>query len=43
MSLCRRNSARDKVIGKKKIYYDRMLVRDASRQERRLCPKDLVG
>ena len=34
-----RNSARDKVIGKKEIKY-RMLVRDTSWQVRRLCPKD---
>ena len=43
MPLHRRNSARDKVIGKKQIYKDRVLVRDASRQAKKLCPKDPVG
>ena len=43
MPLNRRNSARDKVIGKKQIYEDRMLVREANRQERKLFPEDLVA
>ena len=43
MSTHRRNSARDKVIGKKQIYEDRMLVREANRQERKLFPEDLVA
>ena len=42
MPLHRRNLARDKVIGKREIYEARMLVRDASRQARRLCPGDPV-
>ena len=39
----RRTSGRDKAIGKKQIYSDRMLVRNASRQAGRLCPQDPVG
>ena len=39
MSLRRRNSAKDKMIVKKQIYSDRMLVRDASGQARKLCPR----
>ena len=38
MSLCRRNSARDKGIGKKWFYQDRTLVRGTSGQARKLCP-----
>ena len=43
MSLCRRNSVRNKVTGKKQIYQDRTLVRDASGQARNLCLEDLLG
>jgi len=39
----RRNSARNKVIGKKQIYWDRTLVRDASRQAKKLCLQDPLG
>ena len=39
----RRNSARDKVIGKEQIVKDRMLVREASRLARKLCPEDPMG
>lgn len=35
-----RTSARDKGRGKKYIYEDRMLVREASRWMRRFCPED---
>ena len=35
---CRKNLARDKLIGKKQVY-----VRDASCQARRLCPEGQVG
>ena len=39
MPLRKRNSARDKVIGKKQMCYDdRTPVRDASKQAKKLCP-----
>ena len=42
--LCRRNSARDKVIGKKQIYEDRTLARDASKRAgKEALPQGSVG
>ena len=43
MPLHRRNLASDKVTGKKQIYQDRTLVRDTSRQARKLYPEDPGG
>ena len=43
LSQPRKNSVRDRVIGKERVCWYRMLVKDALRQARKCCTGNLVG